>query len=150
MASTNPSPVAAALSNSSIELSVPVALIDEHFPNSKQSARLEVLRTWPLAESLKRLELIDVNRSEVNLPIICELTGLWSSIDIAKYDVLSITAAGVVKSSVDNAADELEHPFKLLYDDSNSKAELVLHGYKDRILNRPGKTYTLATLKGQK
>ena len=127
--------------------------------------QLEVLRTWPRlspsgsssSPSQCRYELIDVNRSECNQPIELLCCGSWCSsqlLAIEKYDVLLISGARAERISSTSAedgmaaADPLECEWRLVVDDSCDQASIIVYNWRDRILTRPGKLHTAASIRG--
>ena len=120
--------------------------------------QLEVLRTWPRSVSsggpVSRYELIDVNRSECNQPIELFCYGGWSSqLSIDKYDVLLISGARAERIAVDDSGsgagstDLLECEWRLVVDDSCEQASIIVYNWRDRILTRPGKLHTAASIR---
>ena len=115
-----------------------------------------------------RYELIDVNRSECNQPIELHCHGGWcSQLSIEKYDVLLISGARAERIAVDeqqaagggsgsgnssNGAtashDPLECEWRLVVDDSCEHASIIVYNWRDRILTRPGKLHTAASIRG--
>ena len=106
-----------------------------------------------------RLTLIDVNRAEANQPIDLVARGAWQATlcGVEKYDVLIISGCRVERveveqaasSAVVNTADPMECDYRILLDDSTDQAALIVYGWRDRILQRPGRPYTAQQIKGQ-
>ena len=115
---------------------------------------------------MSRYELIDVNRSECNQPIELHCYGGWcAQLSIEKYDVLLISgaraeriAAGDEQQSAGNSnsgsgavlgsPDPLECEWRLVVDDSCEQASIIVYNWRDRILTRPGKLHTAASIRG--
>ena len=125
--------------------------------------QLEVLRAWPRVSSpaaMCRYELIDVNRSECNQPIELHCYGAWCAqlLSVEKYDVLLISGARAERISAQDehsssngsagTTDLLECEWRLVVDDSCEQASIIVYNWRDRILTRPGKLHTAASIRG--
>jgi hypothetical protein len=114
--------------------------------------QLEVLRTWPReSAAVSRYTLIDVNRAEANQPIELVCLGCWAALQLDKYDVLIISGARTERVEAETGAAGAVEPvdceFRLLVDDRSESASIIVYGWRDRILARPGKLHTTISIK---
>ena len=110
-----------------------------------------MLRTWPRdSGEVGRYTLIDVNRAEANTPIELLCCGCWASLQLDKYDVLVISGARAERVEAETGALEpADCDYRLVVDDRSDAASIIVYGWRDRILARPGRLHTTLSIRQQ-